>query len=71
MYMICLWVFCFLETFWINPQYVVTVEDPDDDDNENKGTLIVGLMQKNRRKMRREGADLLTIGYSVYKVSYN
>ncbi|CAH8514697.1 unnamed protein product [Schistosoma intercalatum] len=58
----------FLETFWINPQYVVTVEDPDDDDNENKGTLIVGLMQKNRRKMRREGADLLTIGYSVYKL---
>ncbi|VDQ14493.1 unnamed protein product [Trichobilharzia regenti] len=26
-------------------------------------------MQKDRRKMRREGSDLLTIGYAVYKVS--
>ncbi|CAH8528468.1 unnamed protein product [Heterobilharzia americana] len=58
----------FLDTFWINPQYVVSVEDADENDNENKGTLIVGLMQKNRRKMRNEGADLLTIGYAVYKV---
>ncbi|KAH8862194.1 Calpain-B [Schistosoma japonicum] len=60
----------FLDTFWINPQYVVSVEDPDENDEENKGTLIVGLMQKNRRKMRQEGADLLTIGYAVYKASY-
>ncbi|TNN13428.1 Calpain-B isoform 3 [Schistosoma japonicum] len=58
----------FLDTFWINPQYVVSVEDPDENDEENKGTLIVGLMQKNRRKMRQEGADLLTIGYAVYKL---
>ncbi|CAH8490324.1 unnamed protein product [Schistosoma turkestanicum] len=58
----------FLDTFWTNPQYVVSVEDPDENDDENKGTLIVGLMQKNRRKMRKEGADLLTIGYAVYKL---
>ncbi|KAK4469954.1 hypothetical protein MN116_007453 [Schistosoma mekongi] len=58
----------FLDTFWINPQYVVSVEDPDENDEENKGTLIVGLMQKNRRKMRQEGADLLTVGYAVYKI---
>ncbi|CAH8843229.1 unnamed protein product [Trichobilharzia szidati] len=58
----------FLDTFWTNPQYVVSVEDPDENDDENKGTLIVGLMQKDRRKLRREGSDLLTIGYAVYKI---
>ena len=44
------------------------VVDADDDDDE-EGTILVGLMQKNRRKLRKEGVDLLTIGYSVYSVS--
>ena len=44
------------------------VTDTDDDDDENLGTLIVALMQKNRRKMRKEGLDMLTIGYVIYKV---
>nr|CDS34356.1 calpain A [Hymenolepis microstoma] len=56
----------FLDTFWTNPQYKVTVEDADDDDDENLGTLIIGLMQKDRRKMRKEGAEPLTIGFMVY-----
>ncbi|KAA0187499.1 Calpain family cysteine protease [Fasciolopsis buskii] len=55
----------YLETFWINPQYRVTVPDPHEG---NEGTMIVGLMQKNRRKMRSEGEDLLTIGYAVYEL---
>jgi calpain len=56
------------DSFWTNPQYVVEVTDADEDDNENLGTLIVGLMQKERRKKRKEGVDLLTMGYAVYKV---
>jgi len=56
-----------LDTFWTNPQYRVRVSDRDDDDNEF-GTLIVALMQKERRKKRKEGLDLLTIGYAIYKV---
>ena len=56
------------DTFWTNPQYRVKVTDTDDDDDENVGTLIVALMQKNRRKMRKEGLDMLTIGYVIYKV---
>jgi calpain len=59
------------ETFWTNPQYRITVTDPDEDDNDNMGTLIVALMQKERRKKRTEGLDMLTIGYCVYKVSKN
>ena len=58
-----------LDTFWTNPQYQVEVVDADDDDDEN-GTLILGLMQKDRRKLRKEGLDMLTIGYAVYPVSH-
>ena len=57
------------ETFWTNPQYRATVTDPDDDDDENMGTLLIALMQKERRKKRKEGLDMLTIGYAVYKVN--
>jgi len=57
----------FLDTFWINPQYRVQVVDADDDDDE--GTLIISLMQKNRRILRKEGQDLLTVGYVIYKVA--
>jgi len=57
-----------LETFWTNPQYRVTVTDPDDNDEENMGTLLIALMQKERRKKRMEGLDMLTVGYAVYKV---
>jgi len=45
------------------------VTDPDDDDEDNMGTLLIALMQKERRKKRKEGLDMLTIGYSVYKVN--
>ncbi|CAD5122448.1 DgyrCDS10873 [Dimorphilus gyrociliatus] len=58
----------YLETFWTNPQYRVTVTDPDEDDEENLGTIIVGLMQIGRRKLRKEGKDLLTIGYVIYEL---
>jgi len=57
------------ETFWTNPQYSVEVVDPDEEDDDNTGTLIIALMQKERRKKKFEGLDLLTIGYSIYKVT--
>jgi len=58
----------YLDTFWTNPQYRINITDPDDDDDENMGTVLVGLMQKDRRKKRKEGADLLTMGYAIYKL---
>ncbi|XP_011333302.2 calpain-A isoform X2 [Ooceraea biroi] len=54
----------YLETFWHNPQYRITLECPDDDDD--KCTVIVALMQKNRRAQKRMGADCLTIGFAIY-----
>ncbi|CAH1791248.1 unnamed protein product, partial [Owenia fusiformis] len=58
----------FLDTFWTNPQYRVHVTDPDDDDDEDLGTILVALLQKERRKKRKEGLDLLTMGYSIYRL---
>ena len=63
---------CFLfftwvtETFWHNPQYRITLEYPDEDDD--KCTVIVALMQKNRRAQRRMGAEFLSIGFAIYHV---
>ncbi|XP_053974210.1 calpain-A-like isoform X1 [Hylaeus volcanicus] len=56
----------FLETFWHNPQYRITLEYPDEDDD--KCTVIVALMQKNRRAQRRMGAECLTIGFAIYSL---
>ena len=61
----------FAETFWHNPQYIITLEDPDEDDEESLCTVIVALMQKNRRAQRKMGAECLTIGFAIYKVSSN
>ena len=59
-----------IDTFWTNPQYSVEVIDADEGTVDKTGTLIVALMQKERRKKKRElGLDLLTIGYSIYKVN--
>ncbi|KAL1383959.1 hypothetical protein pipiens_013096 [Culex pipiens pipiens] len=58
-----------IETFWHNPQYVVTLDDPDKDDDEAKATAIIALMQKNRRSKRNKGMDCLTVGFIVYRVS--
>ncbi|XP_026669575.1 calpain-B isoform X4 [Ceratina calcarata] len=54
----------FLETFYHNPQYRITLEHPDEDDD--KCTVIVALMQKNRRAQRRMGAECLTVGFAIY-----
>ncbi|XP_025262663.1 calpain-A isoform X5 [Camponotus floridanus] len=58
----------YLETFCHNPQYRITLEYPDDDDD--KCTVIVALMQKNRRAQKRMGADCLTIGFAIYHLEY-
>jgi len=57
-----------LDTFATNPQYRVTLTDPDEDEDD-LCTILIGLLQKDRRKKRKEGLDMLTIGYVIYKVS--
>lgn len=55
-----------ISTFACNPQYLVSLVDPDEEDEEDKCTVIVNLMQKGRRAMMEEGKDLLSIGFCIY-----
>ncbi len=56
----------YLDTFASNPQYRLTVADPDEDDDDELCTVIVSLMQKGRRALRDEGLDTLTVGFALY-----
>ena len=65
------------ETFWINPQIAVGLEEEDDDDDDDDDepppttagcTFLVALMQKNRRKQMKMGVGNLTIGFAIYEV---
>uniref|UniRef100_A0A3B4T7P8 Calpain-2 catalytic subunit n=1 Tax=Seriola dumerili TaxID=41447 RepID=A0A3B4T7P8_SERDU len=58
-------------SFWMNPQFVIKLDEVDDDpdDDEEGCTFIVGLMQKNRRRMRKMGEDLQTVGFAIYEYS--
>ncbi|CDQ90436.1 unnamed protein product [Oncorhynchus mykiss] len=57
-------------TFWINPQYKITLleEDDDPEDEEEACSFLVALMQKDRRRYRRQGQDMHTIGFAIYEI---
>uniref|UniRef100_A0A672VBN5 Calpain 8 n=1 Tax=Strigops habroptila TaxID=2489341 RepID=A0A672VBN5_STRHB len=59
-------------TYWTNPQFKIRLEEPDDDHegslNEPCCTILVGLMQKNRRRQKKMGEALLSIGFSLYQL---
>lgn len=57
-----------LSTFYMNPQYMITLVDPDEDDDDDLCTCVVALMQKNHRIKRKMGLDNLTIGFAIYEV---
>ncbi|KAM3623213.1 uncharacterized protein V6R79_008468 [Siganus canaliculatus] len=56
-------------TFWINPQYKISLleEDDDPEDDEAACSFLVALMQKDRRRYRRHGQDMHTIGFAIYE----
>ncbi|NWU87817.1 CAN1 protein, partial [Onychorhynchus coronatus] len=61
-------------TFWINPQFKIQLEEVDDDGDEAGGrepgcSFLLALMQKDRRRERRYGKDMETIGFAVYEVT--
>jgi len=60
------------DTYWKNPQFVIKLDEEDDnpDDGEKGCTLIVGLMQKYKRRMRRMGEDLEYMGFAIYEVRH-
>uniref|UniRef100_A0A8C5B574 Calpain-1 catalytic subunit n=1 Tax=Gadus morhua TaxID=8049 RepID=A0A8C5B574_GADMO len=56
----------FPATYWINPQFKVALEHPDTA-GQSGCSFLVALMQKDRRKKRREGKDMETIGFAIYE----
>ncbi|XP_062970543.1 calpain-8 [Cynocephalus volans] len=59
-------------TYWTNPQFKIHLDEVDEDQEEGVGepccTVLLGLMQKNRRRQKRIGQGMLSIGYAVYQV---
>ncbi|XP_068918705.1 calpain-2 catalytic subunit [Petaurus breviceps papuanus] len=57
-------------TFWMNPQFMIKLEEEDEDsDGSEPGcTFLVGLIQKHRRRQRKMGEDMHTIGFGIYEV---
>ncbi|CAJ1086049.1 calpain-1 catalytic subunit-like [Xyrichtys novacula] len=53
-------------TFWLNPQFKIALQHPDAP-GKSECSFLVGLMQKDRRRKRREGKDMETIGFAVYE----
>uniref|UniRef100_A0AAR2JUJ9 Calpain-1 catalytic subunit n=1 Tax=Pygocentrus nattereri TaxID=42514 RepID=A0AAR2JUJ9_PYGNA len=53
-------------TFWINPQYKIMLKDPDIE-GQDGCSFLVALMQKDRRRLRKEGKDMETIGFAIYE----
>ena len=54
-----------IDTFEQNPQYFVTLTDPDELDEDDLCTVIVSLTQKRSRQLGREeeeAEELLSIG---------
>uniref|UniRef100_A0A8C8AQT4 Calpain 8 n=1 Tax=Otus sunia TaxID=257818 RepID=A0A8C8AQT4_9STRI len=62
-------------TYWTNPQFKIRLDEPDYDHegslDEPCCTILVGLMQKNRRRQKKMGEALLSIGYSLYQLENN
>lgn len=59
----------------MNPQFKIRLEETDDPDHDDYGgresgcSFLLALMQKHRRRERRFGRDMETIGFAVYEVS--
>uniref|UniRef100_A0A4X2K0Y3 Calpain-1 catalytic subunit n=1 Tax=Vombatus ursinus TaxID=29139 RepID=A0A4X2K0Y3_VOMUR len=61
----------FPATFWVNPQFKIKLEEVDDDrggQSDAGCSFLLALMQKHRRRERRFGRDMETIGFAVYEL---
>ncbi|XP_021075816.1 calpain-9 isoform X2 [Mus pahari] len=55
----------FLDTFWTNPQIKLSLTERDE--GQEGCTFLAALMQKDRRRLKKFGANMLTIGYAIYQ----
>ncbi|XP_060856220.1 calpain-A-like [Metopolophium dirhodum] len=59
----------FKETFSSNPQYYITIVDPDENDNNNMCTVIIALMLKDTRFQKNQQDISLSFGFYVYNLN--
>ncbi|KAJ8319152.1 hypothetical protein KUTeg_004243 [Tegillarca granosa] len=52
------------ELYWRNPQFRITVTDPDEHDNRNLCTLIINLMEKETASSKNK----IAMGFDLYKL---
>ncbi|EEC12261.1 calcium-dependent cysteine protease, putative, partial [Ixodes scapularis] len=57
-----------MEKFATNPQYLFTLDEPDDDNEDGECTVIVALLQKNRRVAGIKEDRWRTVGFILYEV---
>ena len=56
-----------IKLFALNPQYRFRLDHPDDSNDDNHGcTIVISLMQRDRRALRDDGLDSLSIGFQIY-----
>ncbi|XP_006899763.1 PREDICTED: calpain-12 [Elephantulus edwardii] len=78
------------ETFWTNPQFRLTLLEPDEEEDDEEGpwggwgaagaqglaqggsipkcTVLLSLIQRNRRRLRAQGLTYLTVGFHVFQI---
>ncbi|XP_076056282.1 calpain-B-like [Oratosquilla oratoria] len=54
-------------SFATNPQILLSVQNESDDEDDDKCSVLVGLLQEHRRSQRALGVRLNQIGFVVYK----
>ncbi|THD23241.1 Calpain-9 [Fasciola hepatica] len=53
---------------WANPQFRLTIGIPDPNDPDNLATVVIALMQADRRRLRHRAPRLASIGFVLYKL---
>ncbi|CAH1730885.1 unnamed protein product [Aphis gossypii] len=59
----------FQESFSCNPQYYITLNKPDDNDNEKMCTVIISLMEKKMHRNRKKESNSLSIRFFVFDLN--
>lgn len=56
-----------LDSFHLNPQFHITLTDPDEFDDSDLCTLLVSLIQKRERN-QQDDQELISIGFVIYRI---
>jgi hypothetical protein len=60
----------FKESFWLNPQFLVSITDVDENSSDNLCTMIIDLMQEDPRLTKNEKeAHYDNIMWALFKVT--